>query len=150
MSCHCPLNSCLVVAWKSHRNSSSPRRVDELLYYQLRTNLVQRSWSHVGLQCSNWCTKSLRGVLRIYSELFFFRHIISMLYYSHLYRLCNVLCIVIEKTKSVHKCSSMFYSGDLLAATLYISPNWEARRLCPRPVHALGRQVVHSNKSTQR
>ena len=37
-----------------------------------------------------------------------------------------------------------------MAAALYIFPSWEARRLCPRPVHALGRQVVHSHKSTQR
>ena len=42
------------------------------LYYHWRWNLMQRSWSHVDCQWSNWCTRSLQGVLRIYSVSFFF------------------------------------------------------------------------------
>ena len=34
-----------------------------------------------------------------------------------------------------------------MAATLYIFPGWEARRLYLQPVHALARQAVHSDRA---
>ena len=48
MSCNCPLNSLV----HDVGMVSSPRRAGEPLNCQLRTNLVQRSWSHVGYQCT--------------------------------------------------------------------------------------------------
>ena len=58
-------------SWMSEMLHPRDARVD-FLYYHWRWNLMQRSWSHVDCQWSNWCTRSLQGVLRIYSDSFFF------------------------------------------------------------------------------
>ena len=57
--------------WMSEMLHPRDARVD-FLYYHWRWNLMQRSWSHLDCQWSNWCTRSLQGVLRIYSDSFFF------------------------------------------------------------------------------
>ena len=81
MSCHFPFKNSERTCPATVRSTTSSWMSEMLhprdawvnfLYYHWRWNLMQRSWSHVDCQWSNWCTRSLQGVLRIYSDSFFF------------------------------------------------------------------------------